>query len=157
MSTDACRRLFACGALLAAQGAWAVVSCTVATSGVAFGSYDPAALVSDKSTGNVDVSCNGTLLQVVPFTVSLSAGNGTYTTRRLIYGASGLDYNLYIDPAYLVRWGDGSLGSQVSSTTLTLSVSPTLKSLVVYGQIPAGQTTAIVGTYSDTVVVTVSF
>ena len=157
MIAIACRSVVACAALLVAPCALAVVSCTVASNGVAFGSYDPSALVSNKSAGNIDVSCSGTLLQVVPFAVALSTGNGTYATRRLTNGASGLDYNLYIDPAYLVRWGDGSFGSQVASASLTLAVSPTLKSLVVYGQIPAGQTTAIVGSYTDSVIVTVSF
>ena len=137
--------------------AHAVVSCSIASSGVAFGTYNPTSLVDNTSTGSVDVSCNGTLLQIVGFSVSLSSGNGTMTTRKLVSGANNLTYNLYLDPAYMVRFGDGTMGSQTTSASFTLAVSPTVRSITVYGRLPAGQTTATVGTYSDTLVMTVTF
>lgn len=147
----------ACAALSLATSAQAVISCSVSTTSVAFGNYNPAALIDNNSTGTIDVSCNGTLLQTVSYTVALSAGNGTFTTRKLVNGASSLNYNLYLDPAYLIRWGDGSSGSQLASASYALAVSPTLKSVVVYGKLPAGQTTATVGTYSDTLIISVTF
>lgn len=149
--------LVACAALSLATPAQAVISCSVTTTSVAFGTYNPTALLDNISNGTVDVSCNGTLLQQVAFSVAISTGNGTFTTRKLINGTSSLSYNLYIDPGYLTRWGDGSQGSQVASASYTLAVSPTIKSLTVYGKLPAGQTTATVGTYSDTLVISVTF
>lgn len=146
-----------CAAVFGSASAHAVVSCSIGSSGVAFGTYNPTSMVDNTSTGSIDVACDGTLLQIVGFSVSLSAGNGTMTTRKLVSGASNLGYNLYLDPAYMVRFGDGTMGSQTTSASFTLAVSPTIRSITVYGKLPAGQTTATVGTYSDTLIMTVTF
>jgi spore coat protein U-like protein len=63
-----------------------------------------------------------------------------------------LDYNLYTDPNRMVVWGDGISGVTVSGSGTGSTVDHP-----VYGRIPGGQTGAYIGSYSDTITVTLSF
>ena len=148
-------------ALLAAPAAFAVVSCSVAASGVAFGIYTALSATPLDSTGTVTVTC--TLLSGgatnVNLTASLSAGSsGNFTTRTMLAGTSKLNYNLYWSNAYQQVWGDGTGGSYYGVATVPLTpANPTQQtSGTMYGQIAAGQDVAP-GAYLDTIVVTVTY
>ena len=83
--------------------AWASVSATSC----------PGPLPCRLSVRTIGYSCLGLPIGIV---VHLSRGNsGTYAARELRSGVDALQYNLYVDlyvdPATLLVWGDGTLGS----------------------------------------------
>ena len=147
-----CRRSFAC-ALVAAAAAMpasradAAATCTVSTTGVAFGAYNPRSSTATTGVGTVTVTCSGNV-----GTMTLSSGtgqSGTYSSRVMKSGTSSLNYNLYTTSSYATVWGNGTSGS----ATRSLSAAG---SYTVYGRIPALQNVAA-GTYTDNVVVTLTY
>jgi spore coat protein U-like protein len=134
--------------LLAALPARAQECTGISTSPVAFGAYDRFSGPLD-ATGSVSVTCTLDL----PFQVELTAGGGAAFDPRRMQHDSGpyqLAYNLFLDPARSVIWGDGTGGTQVYDGVgngATLDVT-------VYGRIPASQSVGV-GSYSDTVAATV--
>ncbi len=130
-------------ALLAAStSAWA--ACSVSPQSVIFGDYDPLTVAALDGVGNVNIDCD---VQTT-FIVSLSAGNGGISDRRMNAGAGQLHYNLYKDAARIFIWGDGLVPS-VSATGINVD-------LPVYGRIPGGQNVPT-GLYLDSITVTVTY
>jgi spore coat protein U-like protein len=68
------------------------------------------------------------------------------------------DYNIYLPASYTSVWGSGAGGTSTVSGGFTLGASER-KSVTHTGaaRIPAGQTAAHVGSYADTVIVTISY
>ena len=130
------------------QGAHAV-NCSVSSTPIGFGTYDVFSSSNLDTTGSVRVKCapgNTT------YTISLQAGlNGSINNRKMqnSSGNGKMNYNLYIDAARSIIWGDGTGG-----TVTVTNNSP--KSITVYARIPAGQNVST-GSYSDSVTVLVSF
>jgi len=120
--------------------------CSVDTSGVAFGSYDPFADGAHDGAGSIEVTCDVSLAYVV----SLSPGAGTYASRRLVSGADALSYNLYLDVNRTLVWGDGS------GATGTASGNGEGETFTVYGRIEALQNVPV-GSYADAIVVTIDY
>lgn len=150
--------MLALAALPAAAATW---TCSVSATGPVFGIYNPFATTPDEENGAVNATC--TLLSgnaaTVTLTDSFSTGSsGNYTNRTLLSGANVLDYNLYYDAGYTEIRGNGTGGSQTGGATLNLtSANPTQTATgTIYGRIPAGQNVAP-GTYTDTIVVTITF
>lgn len=130
-------------------------ACTVSATGVAFGAYDPTSPAPDDGTGTVSLACPPSVSAPV---VSLGSGlSGLIGSRQMTSGSSNLSYNLYTNAARTLIWGNGLGGSlTVTLTGGTVSSGTRTFSRTVYGRIPAGQNVAA-GTYSDTIVVTVTF
>jgi spore coat protein U-like protein len=89
-------------------------------------------------------------------TLSKGAAN-SYTPRsmpRTTPPAATLDYNLYMDAAHSITWGDGTSGTQY----LTFPSTPTNKTFAgsIFGYIPAGLDVAP-GTYTDTIQATLDW
>jgi len=134
--------------LLMVSGASAA-SCTVSSSGVSFGSFSPLTLSSVDSNGSITVSCTDDS----SYSITLSTGSGTYSQRRMVSGGYDLYYNLYWEVTYQQIWGDGTSGSYTVSHPVNGQSPHTI-----YGRIPlSGQRAAHVGSYSDTISVTVSY
>lgn len=135
----------------ASHPARAAASCTITTvSGVAFGIYDVANATPLDSTGTLRLDCNGAAKAV---TLDLGRGNApTFNPRFMRNGASQLNYNLFLDAARTSIWGDGTAGTSHYGVTNP----PNVIDLTIYGRIPALQDLPI-GSYADTVVVTVNF
>lgn len=134
------------GVVLVHAAPAAAVTCTVTPQAVAFNAYDTLSASPSDGVGNVRVSCDS----AASFTVSLSAGSGSYSQRIMTGGAGQLGYNLYTESARVSVWGDG-LGA-----TSNVSASGTTVDLAVYGRVPAQQNVAA-NSYGDTVTVTVSY
>lgn len=145
-------------------------SCTVSSIGVAFGVYDPLSTTPTDASGSITVTCvwtsaGGPGTQTVTPVIALSAGlsPGTYAQRVLRTAAGDrLNYNLFRNTARTQIFGDGSSGTVTAPTSpTTLSVppsgSPRTGTRPIYGRMPAGQSTAVPGSYSDTITVTVTF
>jgi len=149
--------------LLRCGQALAVADCSVSATGVAFGIYDPTTTAPNDSSGNVTVVCthvSGGASQI-SYSVALSTGgSGTYAQRRLSGTSTPLAYNLYTNTARSIVWGNGTAGTAAPSNTVTVGpgvgngrredVHP------MYGRISAQQD-ALQGSYSDSIVITLTF
>jgi spore coat protein U-like protein len=135
-------------------------SCTVSTTGISFGTYDPLSPTADASTGSWVVRCtaSGSGSGTVTGTLRLSAGSsGRYATRYMLAAANQLAYNVYLDPGHTEILGDGTGGSYAPSESGTVTAGQVYQvNGTMYGLIPAAQNAAP-GSYTDTLVVTVVY
>jgi len=138
------------------------MDCVVATTGVAFGIYDPLSPNPGDAVGDITVRCvhTGRGATRAGYTVALSPGlSGSYAQRTLRSGAAALSYNLF-DGADRTRvWGDGTAGTGLVAGIVLVNpgrfeTNETVHPI--YGRIPPMQD-ASVGSYSDTILVTLSF
>ena len=140
-----------------AGSAYADSTCSVSTSGVSFGAYDVFSPSANETVGNISVACTGlTGSSSAAYDILISTGGGSFTSRLMSSGSHTLAYNLYTDSNRSIVWGDGSVGTQIVSDSYSLGLSQVTKDYSIYGRIPAQQN-AYVGSYSDTLVVTVNF
>jgi spore coat protein U-like protein len=140
--------------LLAASCAGAAhAGCTVTSSAVAFGGYNPASSANVDVLSSVDVRCRPKA--DVKFSVGLGNGVGArYSTGRKMTRTAGggtLTYNLYVDSGRSQVLGDGTDGSFFTNS------SGKDLNFQVFGRIPGSQPTVQAGSYADTVIVTVSY
>jgi spore coat protein U-like protein len=124
---------------------WAA-TCTVSTSGIAFGGYDPFVAQDVDSVASIGVTCDVT----TSYSIALSTGAGTYEQRVMTSGLHQLLYNLYTDATLSTVWGDGTGHSAMVGDTQLLATH------TVYGRIPARQNPPV-GVYGDTIVITLTF
>lgn len=130
-------------------------TCTVSATGVSFGGYDPASAAATANSGTVTVVCSAILPETVNYTITLSAGSGSFFGRTLTFGGSTLNYKYYTNPTYSTVWGDGSDGSSTVSDGYFFSGTITRR-YTVYGRIPAGQWPPA-GVYIDSITITVTY
>ncbi len=153
----------ACALLLSAKAqAVFLGTCSVTATPVAFGIYTP--LTTLNATGTVSVSCSGVALFTVPVAIALNAGTtsgGTFAARLMAAGANTLSYNLYTASNDMNIWGNGTGGSVVVNTTVSIPlVGAGQTNVTVYGRIPSQDPAPNVPafpTYTDTITVTVSY
>lgn len=144
----------ALGCLAAPAGQAAIGSCTVSSSGVAFGTYTPLQAAALQSNGTIDITCTGVTGRT-NITIDLSTGtSGSYPTRKLTVGALTLSYNLYLDAANTQVWGNGTGGS-VEGTATIRRRAPNV-TLTVYGAVAARQDPGP-GSYTDSITVSVNY
>ena len=124
----------------------AYAQCTLNAQSVSFGNYEVFDNNHLDGVGNVNVACDVSS----SYTIALSPGNGSFTNRVLLNGQHELLYNLFIDAARTIVWGDGT------GTSSTASGVGTNTNFAVYGRIPARQN-VYVGNYQDNVTVTLVF
>jgi spore coat protein U-like protein len=141
------KRFAALVVVLAASAAHA--DCTVSVGTLAFGTYDVFSTTPLDSVATITYSC--TAPATAP-TMSISRGGATsFLPRQMLNGASALNYNLYLDAARTQIWGDGSAGTSTYSCSMGSGLS-----VSVYGRIFAQQNLPV-GSYSDSLVVTITF
>lgn len=137
-------------------------SCTVTATGVSFGNYNPFGSNVD-AAGNVRVSCQAILniFGNINYSVALDKGlyGADFTPRQMANSSYRLDYYLYSDSGHTANWGNGTDGTGVVSGVIALSLLLPSAHVdhPVYGRIPGSQTTAHVGSYSDTITVTIDY
>jgi spore coat protein U-like protein len=131
-----------------------VSSCRVSnTSNINFGNYDPTAAGDVDASGSVSVRCTrGTAYNVALDQGGNPAGGSTAALplRQMANGVNRLRYDIYSDSGRTTAWGNGAgnpAGTAASNAAIVLTT---------YGRLPAGQDAAI-GSYTDTVNVTVTF
>lgn len=135
-------------------------SCSTSSTPIAFGTYDPLSGANRDSDGSVLFTCGGLIGGTVTYDVALGKGvnSNVFSPRKMASGANLVNYDLYTSSAYSAIWGDGSAGSQTISGAVTvLLLNGTTRELVVYGRIPGTQTTVKAGSYSDAVLITVTY
>lgn len=123
-------------------------SCSSYTSGVSFGIYTG---TTSDTTGSVTVTCTS----ATTYSIGLSAGmaSGATVTSRAMTGPSStlLSYKLFSDATYTSNWGNTSGSGWVTGTG-----TGSAQVYTIHAQIPAGQL-AVPGTYTDTIIVTVTY
>ena len=134
------------------------MNCTISTTDIAFGAYDP--IVTNASLdldaqGSVTTTCTvGSAGKVI---IGQGLGNGGGTDASPVRRMAGptaddyLNYQVYSDDDYSAVWSNAVASGVPYSATGSAQVMP------VYGSVNAGQTTAVNGSYSDTLVVTVNY
>lgn len=160
MRTAALRWALALQMLLAGS-AWA--GCTVSSTGLSFGAYQPltfgAELRSTESTGvsTITLACTG-IVAGGSYSMALGpspAGN-SINPRYLANSAGGpnMAFNVYGDPAYTSIWGDGATGTLMTGT---LPPGDSTHSHTAYGRVPPGQNTLWKGSFSGTLTITLTY
>lgn len=127
-------------------------NCSISTTAVAFGSYDP--VVANATTpldasGSVVVTCTkgaGTRIDLG------LGGNASGSTRRMQGGTDFLTYELYSDSTHTTVWGSGVGAGQ----TIATAPNKNPRTFTVYGRVAAGQDVGA-ASYADTVVATINF
>jgi spore coat protein U-like protein len=139
--------LIAAAALLLPAAAAAQPPCDVSLSLVDFGRLE--LRQGGEITGRVSVRCD----RPTRFALVLSEGHGSYRMRRM-RGPEGheLRYNLFVDPARRLVWGDGV--SEGTARLVGESDGRRGAELVVYGRVPAGQRVPA-GSYGDALAVVI--
>ena len=123
-------------------------SCNVSAGNLNFGSVgDLTAIVDGQSTLSLQCS-NGT-----GYSISLNgglSGASDPTARTMTMGSQSITYGLYQNSARSVPWGTSGAAAVGGTGTAATQTIP------VYGRVPV-QATPMVGTYSDTVIVSVAY
>lgn len=128
-------------------------SCSVTSSGLAFGRYQPLTfagkLTSTDRTSDVTVSVVCTAIAVGgSYSIALGPGaqGNSIIPRYLAQQAGGpaMAFNVYLDANYTSVWGDGFTGA-----VLTGSIPPgdSSQTHTVYARVPAGQQQLSAGDY----------
>lgn len=107
----------------------------------------PVSVVGQANNGAITVQCS----KGTSFNVLLSGGQSSNTNNRYLSGGSSgqhVSYNLYTDATYSQIWDNSTGVSQIATGQVV--------AIPVYGLVPA-QSTPAVGTYSDTIQVTVNW
>jgi spore coat protein U-like protein len=143
--------------LLTAQ-AFGTATCSISSSGAAFGSYNSIGGTNDNVVATITVTCTGNIGDPVNSSIALSQGGASsFYPRIMTAGSPQLDYNLYLDALHTTVWGDGTGGTSTVSDSYTLSSSPNQRQYNVYGVIGGGQNTDPAGSYTDTLVATLTY
>ena len=132
------------------DAAQTVALCTIDSSGLEFGIYDPLDPFPLDATGGITYTCSAHIVVAIAMTPGTS---GSFE-RTMAGGADKLAYNLYLDSARTRMWGDGALG-----TSVYVDLDPPKDSAIgvpVYGRIPARQSVAE-GRYADNLMVVMIF
>lgn len=131
------------------SAAHAATVCSVSATGVAFGSYNPLSSVQADITGTITLTCDK---DRTDYSIIISTGNGgVFSGRVMTHASHNLPYQIYIDSAHTVIWGDGSGGTSVVSGTLPKG--QTSVSFTVYGRLYGGSN-VVPGFYTDGLLVT---
>jgi spore coat protein U-like protein len=126
-------------------------SCAIANvTPMIFATYHSGQSLPLDSEGELDVTCSS------PASVQILLGRGATgreSPREMTFGPFLLAYNLFMDAARTIVWGDGAEGTQRYSGTTT--AGQTLR-LPIFGRVFALQGLPA-ATYSDRITVTVIF
>ena len=129
-------------------------TCSITGNSMPFGAYDPFTGTAVTQSATISVTC---VTGMTPPPIRMGQGLHAQVSsteavplRQLNAAAANLTYNLYSDEGTTVPW---------ENVTGVTSPVPTgsAQTMTVYGKIDAGQTTAIAGNYTDSVIVTVTF
>jgi spore coat protein U-like protein len=126
-----------------------VPNCNVSATNLDFG-------ITGTISGNKDAAnnLNITCTAQTPYSISLDGGTSGAsdpTQRRMKKGSESVVYGLYRDAARSLLWGN-----TIGTNTLSATGSGLVQAITVYGRVRA-QATPSPGTYSDTIVVTLTY
>ena len=150
---------------LAAIGQAHAGSCSVSTTGMAFGAYQPLTFAGKltstavTSSASISVVCTG-IASSGAYTIALgpsTVGSGDRVSTRYLGNSQGGDnmmFNIYTNAVYSNVWGNGTTGSVIGGN---IPLGGSNQSQPVYGKIPAGQNTLKAGSYSASMTMTLTY
>lgn len=125
-------------------------SCEIDVGDMSFGEIPTLITSPEDAQSTVNVRCS----QNTPYTITMDRGQHATSTdperRKMKNGSHTLEYGLYQDAARSQPWGEDA-GNDLNGTGAGLE-----QSFPVYGRIHSGQS-AYLGTYTDSVIVTVNY
>ncbi len=129
------------------------VACAVSAANLAFGSYSAGTTTALDAQTNISVDCTAG----ANWELGLDKGlHGASTAARAMANDTAasilLNYSIFSDPARTVNWGNNT-----GVDTVTGVGTGVVQDIGAYGRIPARQTTATAGGYSDTITATITF
>jgi spore coat protein U-like protein len=129
-------------------------NCTLSATPLSFGKYVPFSGSPADFTATVTVTCTASSATPVAIngTIGLSGAGGA-SGRQLSAGAARLRYQLYLDPARTVPWGDAGSSDAMTFSNIVGPTAPFRQTFTVYGRILARQSNASVGNYNDHIAV----
>jgi len=139
--------------VLATSAASAGVCAVTSVTAVSFGAYDVFAAAPLVFAGSVTYECS----DVDPsdrIVIEIDGIADATGWRSMAGPRSPLAYQLYLDAARTVVWGNGAGGSATYGPVVPVGGSPT--TIPIYGRVPARQDVTA-GAYDDAVVVTLNF
>ena len=156
--------------LLAAVVAWTMAAatpanaaagavCTLSTTSLVFGQYVPSRGGPSDFTATLQISCtaSGANSAIVEGTIGL-IGPGMPAARELVAGSRRLHYQLYLDPARTIPWGDGSGGTRTKAISVAVGPAGTAREThTVYGRIRARQSNLAVGNYTGQIIAVLNY
>ena len=126
------------------------VACTIATENLAFGAYDP---IITNAADPLQKMASVTSTCTVGASGSILLGNGEHYTegsgRRMVHGTDNTSFLEY--SVSNASFG----GADWSGVTMTGTGSAVPEDI--YGEVAGGQNTAVDGSYSDTILATVTY
>jgi spore coat protein U-like protein len=128
-------------------------TCTVSTTAVNFGAYNPLDGINLDSTGTITVNCDVGSQVMISLGVSPTSGGFNPRQMRQSTGTDLMNYNLYTTSAHTTIWGDGTQGTATVSNTVNKNKA---WNATVYGRIPPSQDVYF-GSYGETLVVTINY
>lgn len=133
--------------------------CTISSTNIAFGNYDPTSATALTATGAVTAKCTKGDSVSVALNQGLNPATGSTAAvpaRRMGDGASDyLPYHIYIAATGTTEWGSGTVGTNEPAAQTSASVNTAL-TFTTYGSLPAGADVPA-GSYTDSVIATVTF
>ena len=135
-----------------------IATCTITSGNLSFGNYDAIgtnATAPLNGTASITATCTQGAAATVDIDSGLNpSGTGNSQTRRMKgSGTNYLSYNIYSDSAHSKPWGSKTSGTTVPVTGAG-GTSPV--TLTAYGSVPGAQS-APVGSYTDSVAVTINY
>ncbi len=133
-------------------------ACTISTTTLAFSSYDAVgdnASADLLATGGVTSTCSIGSSGHIKMGQGLHADAGSVDAtplRRMVHGSdstSFLSYSVFSDSARSVVWEN--------ATGVSYSGTGSAETLTVYGSVTQAQTSAVVGSYTDTITVAINY
>lgn len=127
-------------------------NCSITSTSVSFGAYDPLATTDLTANGSVTVRCT----KGAAVTVDLNGGGQATGAFNQMASATGgmLRYQLFRDESHSQRWNNSTNGGSSLSFTST-SMAPVVSTM--YGVVEQGQDAPVATDYTDTVTATVNF
>ena len=145
----------------AAFPAAAAMTCSGSNVTVAFGAYDVFNPQPTDSQSDFLVTCSrdgGPPNATLTVSIGPSAGSGSIPTRQMVRAGSGdrLNYNFFRDASRTAVWGQTSGVDTVSRTITVPNKASNTVAVTLFARITPEQD-ARIGSYSDSLVITVSY
>jgi spore coat protein U-like protein len=134
------------------------MSCSITTTALAFGDYEPGsthATAPLNAEGGVSSTCttgsSGVIKMGQGINFAADSNDATPLRRMVATGdaTSFLNYSVFTDTGRTNEWEN--------STGVAYEGTGEAQALVVYGSLEAGQTSAVVGSYTDTITVAINY
>jgi spore coat protein U-like protein len=127
------------------------VNCSVTASPLTFGTYHGRAQQPQDIMATVSVSCFARGMLATPVAVAVTPVDGGTTNRQMQGKGAGMRYQLFVDPARTLAWGDGAAGtSPLKGSGAVAPGVPLRLQFRLYGRVLARQAVRS-GAYVDNV------